>query len=153
MDYKSFEKLYRTDPILFHLGMELFENVGRISMYSNTEAELRVDAVSIVDGYFQDYKLRRMIQAAKDFSSLSAVERIAYAARCGIKLEDGPIHKPGICPLCGGALRYGKCETTDKLRIQDWTCEKCGATGKEAHRMAFDCHYQVEGGKDQSAVK
>ena len=29
MEYKDFEKLYREDPILFHLGMELFLENGR----------------------------------------------------------------------------------------------------------------------------
>ena len=35
----------------------------------------------------------------------------------------------------------------DESRIQNWTCEKCGATGKEAYRMEFDCHYHVRNGK------
>lgn len=153
MDYQDFERLYRTDPVTFHLGMELFDDRGRDALSVSTDQALCAAVTKKLSELLSADKVLTVVKAARDFAGLSAVERLSYAARCGIKLEDSPVDEPEVCPLCGGSLRYGNCEITDELRVQSWTCEKCGATGKEAYRMVFDCHYQVEGGEAHSAAK
>ena len=143
MDYNEFERLYRDAPVMFHLGMELFEDQGRNALSASTDQVLCAAVREKLSRLFSEEKIRDIVRAAKDFAGLSAVDRLSYAGHCGIKLEDAPINEPEICPVCGGALRYGELEIMDELREQDWTCEKCGATGKEAYRMVFDCHYDL----------
>lgn len=84
------------------------------------------------------------MQLAKGFAGLSGMELLAYASRCGVKLEDDPADQPGICPLCGGKLDYGGDASANRPHAVGWTCESCGAAGKEAYREVFDCHYDVQ---------
>lgn len=51
MEYKDFEKLYREDPILFHLGMELFLENGRDRIESSTDEELRKAVACKLSGF------------------------------------------------------------------------------------------------------
>lgn len=147
MDFKEFEHLYRSDPVVFHLALALFEDVGRIQIYSETEEEFRTETVGMLSGLYKNYKIREIMQAARGFADLSTVDLLAYAARCGIKLESDPVDKPGVCPLCGGTLIYGEDASAHRPHAVGWTCEKCGAAGKEAYREVFDCHYDLRDAK------
>ena len=80
------------------------------------------------------------------------MDLLTYASRCGIKLEGDPLDKPGVCPLCEGPLIYGEDASAHRPHAIGWTCEKCGATGKEAYREVFDCHYDVLDGTGKPAV-
>ena len=59
-----------------------------------------------------------------------------------------------VCPICGGMnLAYGCAEDHNNGRDFPWTCEDCGATGKEGYAEAFDGnHYDVKTG-DGEAVE
>lgn len=50
-EHKDFERLYRSDPILFHIGLDLFANSGRFSVLNGSDEELRADAMGIISGY------------------------------------------------------------------------------------------------------
>lgn len=152
MDYQDFEKLYRTDPVTLHLGMELLESRGRDALSVSTDQALCAAVTRRLSELLSADKVQAVVKAARDFAGLTGVERLSYAARCGVKLEDDPVDEPEVCPLCGGPLRYGEYEMMDECRIQNWTCEKCGATGKEAYRMDFDCHYYVRDSAGRPAV-
>ena len=49
----------------------------------------------------------------------------------------------GVCPVCGGPLIYGENVSTVKNGEVGWTCQDCGATGKEVYREVFDSHQDV----------
>lgn len=49
----------------------------------------------------------------------------------------------GVCPVCGGPLIYGENAVSSKDGSVDWTCQDCGATGKEVYREVFDSHQDV----------
>lgn len=53
-----------------------------------------------------------------------------------------------VCPICGSMnLAYGCSEDDDNGRKFPWTCEDCGATGKESYTETFDGnHYNVKNG-------
>lgn len=146
MDYQNFKKLYSEDPVVFHLGMELFDAKGRDGIFTSTDQMLCAAVREKLSVLLAENRLMDVVNAAKDFARLSAVERLAYAARCGIMLEDGPVDEPGVCPLCGGTLEY-PVENGAGVFIRDWTCKGCGAKGKEGWRKVFDCHYNVWDGE------
>ncbi len=141
MEYQDFKKLYCEDPIIFHLGMELFNGMGRDALLASTDQVLCAAVTKKLIALMAEDRIANAVNAAKDFASLSAVERLAYAGRCGIKLEDDPVDEPGICPLCGETLEYEDAYSGKLLR--NWRCKGCGAKGKEAYRKVFDSHYSV----------
>lgn len=143
MDFKEFEQLYRDDPAVFHLGLDLFERNGRIAITDSTDQELRTDTVGMLSGLYENHRIEKIMRAARDFARLSTIDLLACAARCVIKLESDPVDKPGVCPLCGGSLIYGEEASAHRPHAIGWTCESCGATGKEAYREVFDCHYDL----------
>ncbi|NBI68523.1 hypothetical protein D1646_17360 [Pseudoflavonifractor sp. 60] len=49
----------------------------------------------------------------------------------------------GVCPVCGGPLIYGENASADSGGHTGWTCQDCGATGKEVYREVFDSHQDV----------
>ena len=49
----------------------------------------------------------------------------------------------GVCPVCGGPLIYGEGAAAVKNSEVGWTCQDCGATGKEVYREVFDSHQDV----------
>lgn len=142
MEYKDFEKLYRDDPIVFHLGLELFLQNGRNMLANSTDQELRKTIAHKLSGFMTSEKIQDAVKAAKEFSGLDNMVLLSYAARCGIKLEDDPVDKPGVCPLCGGSLDYVEDNVKTALLL-NWRCQICGATGKEGYRRVFDSHYCV----------
>lgn len=143
MNYKEFERIYLGNPVVFHLGLDLFEQNGRDRITQSTDQELYTTAAVKLAGFFAENKIREAVKAAKDFAGLESMELLSYAARCGIKLEEDPADKPGVCPLCGGSLCYGEDASAHRPHAVGWTCDSCGATGKEAYREVFDCHYDL----------
>lgn len=144
MDYHDFEKLYRTDPVTFHLGMELLEGRGQEALSVSTDQALCAAVTKKLSELLSADKIQAVVKAARDFAGLTGVERLSYAARCGIKLEDNPADKPEICPLCGKVVYYDSCPPGG--RFIKWHCNACGASGKAGFRSVFDCHYEVTDG-------
>lgn len=56
-------------------------------------------------------------------------------------------HEDGICPCCGAEIEYvGAYDHDDDGATLDWTCPKCGASGKAGYTFVFDQHYCVQDG-------
>ena len=143
MEYKDFEKLYHDDPVIFHTALEIFVDNGRDIIGFLPDAEIGAEAARLLSARFSDKKIDETVSAVRGFAGLKTLDLLSYASRCGIKLEDDPLDEPGVCPLCGGVLAYGEEAAADGPHTVGWTCENCGATGKEAYREVFDCHFDV----------
>ena len=143
MEYKDFERLYRSDPVIFHLALDILMGSGRDAIASFSDQTLRAKTTHQLSLFFSDEKSEAAVEAVRNLAGLRNVDLLTYANWCGIKLESDPTDKPGVCPLCGGSLIYGEGASAHRPHAIGWTCEKCGATGKEAYREVFDCHYDV----------
>lgn len=152
MEYEDFERLYRGNPVIFHLALDILMGSGRDAIASFSDQTLRAKAAHQLSSFFSDEKIEAIAEAARDFAGLKNMDLLTYASRCGIKLEGDPLDKPGVCPLCGGSLIYGEDASTHRPHAAGWTCEDCGATGKEAYREVFDCHYDVLDGTGDLVV-
>lgn len=142
MEYKDFEKLYRGDPVIFHLALDILMGNGRNAIESFSDQTLRAKAARQLSGLFSDEKIGTTVKAVRDLAGLKNMDLLAYASQCGVKLEDDPVDEPGVCPLCGGALEY-QLEEYQGFYARDWLCKGCGAKGKEAYRKVFDGHYNI----------
>lgn len=60
-------------------------------------------------------------------------------ADSGEKEEKADQH--GICPLCGGELKYTDNEQMDNGGVYHCICTSCEATGKEGYDEVFDGHH------------
>ena len=50
----------------------------------------------------------------------------------------------GRCPVCDGdRLTYGKISSDDIGIYYPWTCDDCGASGKESYSVEFCSHRDV----------
>lgn len=58
----------------------------------------------------------------------------------------------GVCPACGGELRYTDNEQMDGGGVYHWICEGCGATGKEGYDEVFDGHHYEVRDADGNAI-
>lgn len=143
MDYKDFRRLYDGDRIVFMMGMELFLENGRDSIMKHTEKELEQAVGKQLSGFLTQEKVAAAVRTAKDFAQLKTVPLLAYASRCGFHLENEDLDVSGVCPVCGGPLIYGETAAADSDGRVGWTCQDCGATGKEVYRQVFDSHQDV----------
>lgn len=51
------------------------------------------------------------------------------------------VEEVGRCPRCGGTnLNYGVIGVDGEQIYYPWTCEECGAKGKEWHMLTFSGH-------------
>ncbi len=142
MEYQDFERLYRNDPVIFHLALDILMGSGRNAIESFSDQTLRAKAARQLSGLFSDEKIDAAVKAVRDLAGLKNMDLLAYAGRCSIKLEDDPVDEPGVCPLCGGTLEYLLPMRNVDL-IRNWHCTNCGAKGKEAYRKVFDSHYDL----------
>jgi hypothetical protein len=55
---------------------------------------------------------------------------------------DAVVEEAGECPVCSGpgGLDYGESGLDDGVYSFKWTCERCGASGKEVYNLDFACH-------------
>ncbi len=143
MEYKDFEKLYLSDPVTFHLALDMLMQNGRDAIAALSEQNLAAKVTRRMCSLFVTEKAVMTAKVVREFARLNSMELLTYASRCGIKLEDDPLDRPGVCPLCGGSLIYGEDASAHRPHAIGWTCENCGATGKESYREVFDCHYDV----------
>ena len=51
--------------------------------------------------------------------------------------------RSGLCPICGCELDYDMPLALADGNHIDWTCQNCGATGKEGFQRVFTTHYDV----------
>ena len=59
--------------------------------------------------------------------------------------SQGGVDAESVCPVCGKEITYdGAINLDDDGGCYPWTCEYCGATGKEGFNFAFDRHYNVQ---------
>ena len=46
-------------------------------------------------------------------------------------------HDAGACPVCGSEVEYGDGQVDENDYVYRWTCEECGAYGREYYDMKF----------------
>ena len=67
MDYQDFKKLYIEDPVVFHLGMELFDAKGRDGIFTSTDQVLCAAVREKLSALLLESQLMDVVNVAKDF--------------------------------------------------------------------------------------
>ena len=146
MDFERFDKLARTDRVVLLTALELLWQNGRAMIQSEEVSELTAACVSSLGGIYTAEKVQEVVKVCKELAHLETAELIRCVRCDGLAMKGPDDAEEGICPICGGELKYSGEEPLDDGGIYDWTCCCCGATGKEGYSKVFDRHYDVRDG-------
>ena len=83
MDYETFDRLHKSDPLLFSLAMEIFMDKGRIAIEKSSDEELTIAILQKMTTLLMERNLRTAIETAMAFAGLDTGTLLDYARRTG----------------------------------------------------------------------
>ncbi len=89
MNYESFDRLHKRDPLLFSLAMEIFLDKGRIAVQESSDEELTIAILQRMTQLLMEKNLRTAIEAATAFAKLDTGTLLNYANRSGYYIGGG----------------------------------------------------------------
>lgn len=101
MDFLSFQRLYKGDPIVLHLAMELWLRQGKTHISSSSVDDLVRDLKLDLSGFFTERKLRETVETVKELASLDASTLIGYIKRAAsLSSVDDKAGKEQLGDMC-----------------------------------------------------
>ena len=89
MDYETFDRLHKRDPLLFSLAMEIFMDKGRIAVQESSHEELTIAILQRMTQILMEKNLHTAIEATTAFAGLDTGTLLNYAKRSGYYIGDG----------------------------------------------------------------
>lgn len=90
MDYETFDRLHKSNPLLFSLAMEIFLDKGRIAVQESGREELTIAILQKVAMLLMEKNLQGIIHAAEAFAQLDTGTLLDYARRSGYFIGEAP---------------------------------------------------------------
>lgn len=141
MDFKEFNRLYRKDTISFLIALNLYLGYGATVLRAGSKEDLSGAAALEISGLFAAEKRDHIIETVRKLAEMDPNDLIPYISQCGIRAGASSSDEPGVCPVCGGRIKYDHEGSSEWNFILTWHCLDCGATGEENHHLVFDAHY------------
>ena len=90
-----------------------------------------------------------ILRCAAELTQFSIWTLFAYIKKHVVVGTESETKKPdaAICPVCGSDVEYGGGEVEDCDYVYKWTCDDCGAYGRDYYDMVFS-ESIVDGGDD-----
>jgi predicted RNA-binding Zn-ribbon protein involved in translation (DUF1610 family) len=144
-DIRALEDKYGL--ILFRMGLSHLFDVGHrnmtdenveetiIQIKADYEAERANEKIPVMAVDFQC----QIIHCAAELAKFSIWTLFAYIKEHVVVETKNEIMKANaaICPNCGSEVKYGDSEVVENDYVYKWTCEECGAYGREFYDMIF----------------
>ena len=143
MDFKEFNRLYRKDTISFLIALNLYLGYGSTVLRAGSREDLSGAAALEISSLFAEEKRDHIIETARKLAEMEPNDLIPYLSQCGIRAGAGSSDEPGVCPVCGGRIKYDHEGSSEWSFILTWYCLDCQATGEENHHLVFDAHYNL----------
>ena len=89
MNYETFDRLHKSNPLLFSLAMEIFLDKGRITVLDNSSEELTIAILQKMTMLLMERNLRTAIETTTAFARLDTGTLLDYAQRSGYYLGGG----------------------------------------------------------------
>ncbi len=89
MDYETFDRLHKNNPLLFSLAMELFLDKGRIAIQESSREELTIAILQKMTMLLMEKNLQGAIHAAEAFAGMDTGTLLGYARRSGYYIGEG----------------------------------------------------------------
>ena len=90
MDYETFDRFHRRDPLLFSLAMEIFLDKGRIAALESGSEDLTIAILQKLTTLLMEKNLQSTIHAAESFARLDTGTLLDYARRSGYYIGEAP---------------------------------------------------------------
>lgn len=106
MDFKEFNRLYRKDTISFLIALNLYLGYGSTVLRAGSREDLSGAAALEISSLFAEEKRDHIIETARKLAEMEPNDLIPYISQCGIRAGASSSDEPGVCPVCGGRIRY-----------------------------------------------
>lgn len=90
MDYETFDRLHKSNPLLFSLAMEIFMDKGRIAIQESGREELTIVILQKMTMLLMEKNLQAAIRAAEAFAQMNTGTLLDYARRSGYFIGEAP---------------------------------------------------------------
>lgn len=143
MTFGEFNKLACGDRVTLISAIDTLMQAGQTYIRGTEIAEIISELKKGGGNLFTEQMLERIAQIAKDLAQLRTCTLLAYVKRNRLDFRGPNAPRSGICPICGCELDYDMPLALADGNHIDWTCQDCGATGKEGFQRVFTTHYDV----------
>ncbi len=143
MDYQAFARLYNKDRIIFVLCVEILLENGRSFIRKFTDEALEQTIEGTLKAWRVSEKIPEAVEIVRELARIKTAVLLTYIGKSGMRIDGINSDVAGVCPVCGGPLIYGEDAAAEGDSCAGWTCQDCGATGKEVYRQVFDSHQDV----------
>jgi len=89
MDYETFDRLHKSNPLLFSLAMEIFLDKGRIAILESGRDDLTDLILHKLVILLRESNLRKTVETAAAIARLDTGDLLNYASRSGYYIRDG----------------------------------------------------------------
>lgn len=89
MDYETFDRLHKSNPLLFSLAMESFLDKGRIAILESGQSDLTDFILHKLAVLLSESSLRKTVETITAFAQMDTGDLLRYARRSGYYLGGG----------------------------------------------------------------
>lgn len=89
MDYETFDRLHKRDPLLFSLAMEIFLDKGRIAILESERDDLTDAILHKLAILLRETNMQTAVETMTAFARLDTGDLLDYAKRSGYYIGDG----------------------------------------------------------------
>lgn len=90
MDFETFDRLYKSDPLLFSLAMEVFLDKGRVATLESSSEELTIAILQKMTVLLMEKNLQTAIRTAGAFAGMETGTLLDYARHSGYFIGEKP---------------------------------------------------------------
>lgn len=88
MNYETFDRLHKNNPLLFSLAMEIFLEKGRIAILESGHDDLADAILHKLVTLLRESSMRRAVETMTAFARLDTGDLLNYAKRSGYYIGD-----------------------------------------------------------------
>lgn len=90
MDYETFDRLHKSDPLLLALAMEVFLDKGRTAVQESSSEELTIAILQKMTVMLMEKNLQTTIHTVEAFAGMGHGTLLDYARRSGYFIGEAP---------------------------------------------------------------
>lgn len=90
MDFETFDRLHKSDPLLFSLAMEVFLDKGRVAVQESGSEELTIAILQKMTVLLMEKNLQTAIHTAEAFAGMDTGTLLDYARCSGYFIGERP---------------------------------------------------------------
>lgn len=143
MKFGDFNKLACGDRVTLISAIDILMQVGQNYVRETQLSEIVSEMKKGSGKLFSGDMLEEIAKIVQELAQLRTCKLLAYVKRSSLDFRGPDAPRSGLCPICGCELDYDMPLALADGNHIDWTCQDCGATGKEGFQRVFTTHYDV----------